>query len=182
MELPIAPPAPQPAAARPPLVQLWRDPPGSNLRLELEGHEFNHAAELSPAQRAQVVEILRQWVAWLGVPPAKPAATPQPAKPAAPTPVPASTPLASTPIEASADKKPSFYRPRNMVEEVDAILAEMQSDLPPNATRIKLMGDMQHGIVAWIGLDHYDGIDNIPDEAARQLVRRAVAEWERRAG
>jgi hypothetical protein len=69
-----------------------------------------------------------------------------------------------------------------MVEQVDDILREMQADLPANTPRIKLRDNMHHGVVVWIGLEHYDGIENVPDEQARQMVKRAVAEWERRAG
>ena len=69
-----------------------------------------------------------------------------------------------------------------MVEQVDEILQEMQADYPESTPRIKLLEDTQLGIVAWIGLDHYNGIENIPTEEGRQLVRRAVVEWERRTG
>jgi hypothetical protein len=36
------------------------------------------------------------------------------------------------------------------------------------------------GMVVLIGLDQYEGIDAVPDENIRALLRAAVAEWEAR--
>lgn len=189
-------PIPQPTHAAP-LAQLWQDKENGDLNVEMDSRSYEKAAQLSPEERARMVEILRDWVTWLGfnlpaqpTPPA-PAAAPAPEPtlapvPAAapvisrPVPVSAATPVASAPIAESEKKTPQ--RPKSMVEQVDDILQEMQTDLPINTARIKLMENTQHGIVAWIGLEHYNGIENIPNEEARQLVKRAVAEWERRAG
>jgi hypothetical protein len=169
------------------LAQLWRDESSGDLRIQLENRTFEKASELSAEERAKMVDLLRDWVAWLGFnPPSQP--TPPPA---APQPMPASAPVISRPAPVSAVGAPVVKpetdkvtpaRPMSMVEQVDLILQEMQADLPIQSSRIKLVDDMQHGIVVWIGLEHYAGIDNIPSEEGRKLVRSAVAEWERRAG
>ncbi len=187
-----APPVEQPAAPAappgpPPLAQLWRGETAPSLQVEMEGRRFVKASEMDAETRARTVNLLREWVTWLGF---NQAAAPAPARPSAPAPAPrpavqakpAAAPAGAAPaIPAEGEVKPTSTT-RSMVDQVDDILREMQADLPSNVERVKLRGDPQHGITVWIGLEHYDGIDNVPDEQARQLVKRAVAEWERRAG
>jgi hypothetical protein len=177
-------PLPESAPTRLPLAQLWRAEQGRDLQVEMEGRHYAKASELGKENRIRMVELLREWVTWLGFsqPAAPPAAAPRPAVSASAA---AGTPArvsASAPIPAAVSEKQVPASPKSMVEQVDDILREMQADLPANTPRIKLRDNMHHGVVVWIGLEHYDGIENVPDEQARQMVKRAVAEWERRAG
>jgi hypothetical protein len=36
-------------------------------------------------------------------------------------------------------------------------------------------------MVVMVGLNQYDGVEAVPDEEIRNLIRSAVAEWEERA-
>ena len=37
------------------------------------------------------------------------------------------------------------------------------------------------GVIVWVGLDKYEGIDDVPDKDIRIVIRAAVAEWEKQA-
>jgi hypothetical protein len=68
-----------------------------------------------------------------------------------------------------------------MVEQIDEILQEIiqRSDNP--ARRIKLVEERNQGVIVWVGQDHFNGIDAVTDDSARELIRAAAKEWERRA-
>jgi len=87
------------------------------------------------------------------------------------TPVPASKPI------SEPTKKPAA----SMVEQIDEILQEIiqRSDNP--ARRIKLVEERNQGVIVWVGQDHFNGIDAVTDDSARELIRAAAKEWERRA-
>jgi len=70
--------------------------------------------------------------------------------------------------------------PRSIAAQIDEILQEMLVDSPLNASAIRLLELPGKGMVVMVGLDQYDGVDAVPDVEIRNLIRKAVAEWERR--
>ncbi len=69
---------------------------------------------------------------------------------------------------------------RSIAEQVDEILQEMLETSPLHSKAIRLLELPQRGMVVMIGLDQYQGVDAVPDEEVRSIIRAAVAEWERR--
>jgi hypothetical protein len=70
---------------------------------------------------------------------------------------------------------------KSIAAQVDEILQEMLKSSPLWARGIKLMELPAKGMVVMVGLDQYDGVDAVPDDEIRTLIRSAVGEWERRA-
>jgi len=97
----------------------------------------------------------------------QPSVPPVPYAAAVPTPKPA----------AETVKKPAV----SMVEQIDEILQEIiqRSDNPNR--RIKLVEERNQGVVVWVEQEHFSGIDAVTNESARELIRAAAKEWERRA-
>jgi len=69
---------------------------------------------------------------------------------------------------------------RSIAEQIDEILQEMLSESPLQSRAIRLLELPQKGMVVMVGLDQYAGIDAVPNEEIRRLIRSAVSEWERR--
>ena len=66
----------------------------------------------------------------------------------------------------------------SIAAQVDEILQEMLLESPVKDRAIRLMEFPNKRLVVLIGLDQYDGIDAVPDDDIRDLIRAAVAEWE----
>jgi len=126
-----------------------------------------------------------------------PAARPVP--PAEPVPTPASVPLSGIPLaDLPAPAPPSLNTvdvlaralqpdlrsleppPLSITAQIDEILQEKLQDSPYATSLIRLVELPSKGVVVKVGMDQYEGVDAVPDEAIRQLIRSAVAEWERR--
>jgi len=131
------------------------------------------------------------------VPAARPAARPVP--PAEPVPTPVPVPLTGTPlVDPSSPSRPSLNTvevlaralqpdlrsleppPPSITAQIDEILQEKLQDSPFASRLIRLVELPSKGVVVQVGMDQYEGVDAVPDEEIRQLIRSAVAEWERR--
>jgi len=71
--------------------------------------------------------------------------------------------------------------PRSIAAQIDDILQEKLKDSPLAGRAIRLMELPNRGMVVMVGLNQYDGVEAVPDEEIRNLIRSAVAEWEERA-
>jgi hypothetical protein len=120
--------------------------------------------------------------------PAMPAAAALPALPALPA-KPAEKPISRpsfNPVEMIAraiqtDARTPIEPPKSIAMQVDEILQEMLKDSPLASRAIKLLELPGKGMVVMVGLDQYDGVDSVPDQEIRDLLRAAVAQWEVRA-
>lgn len=70
--------------------------------------------------------------------------------------------------------------PKSMVEQIDAILKRKIIGTVYESQGLSLSEDPTRGVVVWIGSSSYVGIDGVPDESIRNIIRSAVADWERR--
>lgn len=80
-----------------------------------------------------------------------------------------------------ADVRTPDTASKSIAAQVDEILQEMLKNSPLAARAIKLMELPGKGMVVMVGLDQYDGVDQVPDDEIRVLIRSAAAEWERQA-
>jgi hypothetical protein len=101
-----------------------------------------------------------------------------------PAPPPVSyTPVPSVPVKPPVKPavEPAKKPAASMVEQIDEILQEIiqRSDTPNRL--IRLMEEKQEGVMVWVGQEHFNGIDAVTDPSAKELIRAAAKEWERRA-
>lgn len=69
---------------------------------------------------------------------------------------------------------------KSIAEQIDEILQEKLLDSPLAERAIRLMEMPDKSIAVMIGLTKYAGLEAVPEEEIRSLIRSSVAEWERR--
>jgi hypothetical protein len=170
------------------LAHLWRDPASGRLVVEVDGKSYSNSKLLSIDSLRQIEKVATEWITWIRGP------IGTPSQPASPMPVQASAaieavaatgaqtasrPVASQPQAGdSKDTKPK--PPASIVGQIDEILQEMLPSSPLSTKAIRLSEDLHHGVIVWVGIDHYAGIDAVPDPEIQKFIRSAVSEWEKR--
>jgi hypothetical protein len=90
---------------------------------------------------------------------------------------------ATKPITVDFLSTPPLFgsRLKSLAEQVDEILQEKIAANPDETPPIRLVDSVLGGLVVEVGTDRYEGIDAVPDEGIRQVIREAVREWEKRS-
>jgi len=173
------------------------------LSLDLDGEHVN-STMLSSDQRKRLVEILNLIRPMLEGKPA-PAIPPPPppaedplsrldsisaSRPAVPAP--ASPPPAPTPARASSDKnKPTKSgkgkkddepeaAPTSMVGQINAILQLRIANTPLASQGVTMIESLSGGVTVYVGLNKYEGVEDVPSEEVKAAIRAAIAEWEKK--
>lgn len=164
--------------------------------LDLDGNRVNPIS-LSPEQRKRLIEVLNIMRPWLEskpiAAPPMPAQAPSfqarptpslqtPSKPAPPQPT--SPPAAST-SQPSAPKPaiiPIEERPaapsNSIVTQIDTILQSRLVGTPLEERGIFLTQSSEGGVIVYVGLTRYNGVDEVPDPEIKAAIRGAITEWE----
>lgn len=204
-------PAPQPSAQEPltpalqpappdpdkvELARLYRDRSGGQVYLEVGGRRLASPEEVGEAQRLWLEPAAREMIRLIR--PQAPAAPSTPAPTAPPQAVsfsrpPAAAPLPGTEIQkpsmnpvdallrAVQSGKPKLEQPKSLAGQIDEVLQELLKNTRLAGQEIRLADNAALGLEVWVGARRYDGIDAVPDEEVRSLIRMAVAEWQRRS-
>lgn len=135
------------------------------LTLDLDGARVNTSA-ITLAQRKRLIEILNAIRPWLEGKPA--AAPPPPPSPQPSRPAPA-------PLKKAAEPEPA---PTSIVGQVNAILQARIAGTPLASPGIILMESATGGVLVYVGIDKYESVDEVPDEAVKAAIRAAIVEWE----
>jgi hypothetical protein len=159
--------------------------------LDLDGNRVNPSSIVSE-QRKRLIEILNIMRPWLeGEPVAAPAATSQPtafqpqstssmqtqSKPASPPP--ATAPQANTQKQAVIPVEDRPAAPANsIVTQIDTILQARLAGTPLDERGIFLTQSPDGGVIVYVGLTRYNGMDEVPDPEIKAAIRGAITEWE----
>jgi hypothetical protein len=189
------------------VLQVTVDP-ALKWHLDLDGTRIEPDG-LTAEQRARLVNILVQIRPWIdgktisSPSPREPG--PVPTVPPLPTPIaPAPTSaLASvgTPpaIPASIDKpridlgrgwrtmlendlgkKPEPLKAPSIVAMIDDVLQKKLANSPLAEKRIRLEEGSVGEVVVFVGLTRYSGVDAVPDEEIKAIIRAAIADWDKK--
>ena len=71
--------------------------------------------------------------------------------------------------------------PGSIVQQINEVLQEKLAHSNLKERGISLIEFPNRGMVVLIGLEQYDNIEDVPDEAIQTILRAAVADWEARA-
>jgi hypothetical protein len=151
-----------------------------------------------PGQEPAVSASVPPEPAEVDLTPVKPAPTPEPVKPTpapqpaapdkrtTPPPTPRSTTSSSArvtppPAPGSKGKEEPVAAPasRSIVMQVEDILQDMIAGTALAQRGIHLTEDPARGVIVQVGLDHFEGIDAVPDPEIKGVIRSAVQEWEK---
>ena len=189
-----------PAPEAPP-VMVKVDDPGllriknedGYLTLDLDGSRVDTSA-ISAEQRKRLIEMLTIMRPWLEgklvsapvatTPP--PAAQPQPKpEPVVPPPPPqsATEPIPSRPLTppqpaiiAKEDRPVSS--PTSIVGQIDQVLQARLAGSPLADRGVFLTQSPEGGVMVYVGLTKYMGIDDVPEAEIKAAIRAAISEWE----
>ncbi len=189
-------------------VGLWVERASGKLVVRMGNHMAGSPQELSEPQQKQLQTLMREWLSWMGfansmpaAPAPAPAAGPAPEPAAPPTPPPAvlvtpppaepvlpkpagNAPLVAVPdLQISLAPKPAAEppKPKSIVEQINDILQEKLLTHPLRVKGIRLVEDPKMGVVVWVGIEHFNGVDGVVDPEVKALLKAAVAEWEQRS-
>jgi hypothetical protein len=142
-------------------------------------------------QRKRLIEMLNLMRPWLeGKPVAAPVRSPAAPASQAPSIVETSqaTPLTapSAPVAQPAAPKPPVLakedRPiapaGSIVSQIDSILQARIAGTPVEDKGVFLAQSSEGGVMVYVGLTKYMGIDDVPDPEIKAAIRAAITEWE----
>lgn len=190
------PPQPETVTVDDPGILRIKNENGA-FALDLDGNRVNPIS-LLPEQRKRLIEILNIMRPWLeGKPvPVVPTSTqapgfqpqstpsmqtplkPAPVQPASPPPPPVvSQPSAPRPAVIPVEDRPAA--PANsIVTQIDTILQARLEGTPLAERGIFLTQSSEGGVIVYVGLTRYNGVDEVPDPDIKAAIRAAITEWE----
>jgi len=158
------------------------------LTLELDGTRADTSL-LSAEQRRRLIEMLslmRPWLEGRSVPapsmkpsphPLSGQPGPAPISPAPPIPKP--TPQPSAPRASTIAKEDRPSAPANsIVTQIDAILQARLAGSPLEGRGVFLTQSPEGGVIVYVGLTRYTGVEDVPDAEVKAAIRAAISEWE----
>lgn len=172
---------------------------GGAFTLDLDGTRVNPISLTSPQRRRliEVLNIIRPWLENKPAAPAipKPSAPPPPAAtvedrlsaigstlpppPATPPAKPAAVPPATPrPAPGTAQDDRPVAPANSIVGQIDSILQSRLAGTPLEDRGIFLAQSPEGGVIVYVGLTRYNGIDDVPDPEIKSAIRAAIAEWE----
>jgi hypothetical protein len=174
---------------------LWvaHDPRDNRIFIEIDGQIYKSVEELSQEQRRFLSSTTTDLVAWMsrsvldpGLPVPIAQTPPPPIKieqlPVEPKPAAVERSLASNllrTLQPGGAKTPPQLK--SLAAQVDEVLQEKIPFSGLSHHSIHLVDLPNYGMSVQVDLEQYPGIDAVPDEAIRKLIREAVEEWKRRS-
>jgi hypothetical protein len=167
---------------------LWQDRSTGQLAVRTGGLLITSARQMTEGQKRNMNGLLKDWAGWLGFTgnqTGTPVVSPEPeAQTAVATPQPRSTgPLPAINLEETADAqaaKAASDKPKSIVDQINDILQDnLKNHLALNKG-IRLAEDPREGVIVWVGLEHYSGVEAVADPEVKEVLKEAVREWERR--
>jgi hypothetical protein len=158
------------------------------LTLDLDGTRAD-TSSLSAEQRRRLIEMLSLMRPWLegrsapapsmkpSPPPLSGQPGPAPISPAPPIPKP--TPQPSAPRAPTIAKEDRPAAPANsIVTQIDAILQARLAGSPLEGRGVFLTQSPEGGVIVYVGLTRYTGVEDVPDAEVKAAIRAAISEWE----
>ena len=171
------------------VARFYREETSQIPILEMDGHLYHKADEMSLAKLDKLEAALRELSAWVG----KPILTERASIDAGAFLVgegserPNIKPIKMGPLDIikntlDADVRSALKSaPKSLAAQVDEILQTKLVGSGLADRGIRIMDTPSADLVVMVGLEKYDGVEAVPDADIQAVIREAVAEWGRRA-
>ncbi len=165
------------------IVRIWRTT-DNQLKLEMNGQPLAEAKAISPEQRRQLVKIvvdLRPWLeASSGIQSSPSSGEGISSETVINRPSnPADAPGASSSKPLPGEGAAAAYSSKSIVDQIDDFLQVLLANSGLKNRDIHLTEGAGGGVFVRVGLTQYEGIDSVPEPEIKNMVRRAIAEWEK---
>ncbi len=152
------------------LVTLGRSIKDDQFAVLFGDEWIRDASQLSFVQRNRLEKNLQEAQNWLGV---------ESKKESVPTPKVKEVDSADVvPPLVPSKTAEKHKRQLSIVEQVDEVLQELLESSPLKGKNIRLTELPNKGVTVWVGNEYYDGINAVPDEDVKRIIRQAVMKWE----
>ncbi|HKZ44391.1 MAG TPA: hypothetical protein VJZ78_05080 [Anaerolineales bacterium] len=159
---------------QPSLLRITRSP-SESLILEMGGEIYNKPGELPVEKRSSLINLLIRLRPWVENVKNEPQLNPsqEAHKPDDPK----LTPIKSNQKQDSVAKASDEPR-AGMVSEIDDILQKKIISSTLSNKGIHLLETETGGVMVYVGLNKYEGVEAVPNQEIKNLIQSAVREWE----
>jgi hypothetical protein len=166
------------------LLRLWLDS-AERPALDMDGQTVD-TAPLAEPNRKRLIVLLNAMRPWIEGKIAAPSVAPTPALlPATPPAPPAPSPIrgssvvpVSSVMPAPKAEKPAA--PLSIVGQIDEILQARLAASPMAGRAIRLQESPEGGVIVWVGLQKFAGVNEVTDPEVQAIIRAATLEWEKK--
>jgi len=192
------------------VANLWRDRRNGSFIFQVENEFYKQGNDLSTKERGLLLKVVMDFYQWLEPPTTLSTKSEESIEPAlhventprdtAQTELPTDS-LMNVPVQEEqqngqkgnlnaatiitralkSDVTKSAMPEQSMVAQVDEILQEKIIAANMQKWAVRLTELPNKGMMVLVGLEKYEGIDDVPYERVRVIIRESVSEWERRA-
>jgi hypothetical protein len=175
-------------------ARLYYSPAVRKAITQLDGDFYPDFDALTPDQKKRVLRILQAWQEWSSQP-----QQPQPAAQGVTLPKLPDIQSEPEPIETNRNVsvqqlpelnpknvkattgEPIIAKPLSIFEQINEILEEVVANSPEKNRGIHLVDNGHEGVIVWVGLEKFNGVNEVPYPEVQALIRTAVARWEEEA-
>ncbi len=183
------------------LVQVagvMTDRSGKAVFLQVEGKVIRSTNDLSKEQRTRLSPYFEVLASWFNLPASKPTQAVAPLLSFEGSSEPATLQTAAVASDPSLIQRPSLNpinilaraiqadvtvpkaSAKSIAAQIDEILQEKIEGTDMAQRGVRLLELPNKGMVVMVGLDQYGGVDEVPDDEIRRMIKSAVADWETR--
>lgn len=152
------------------IANLYRERHTDRLAVEVDNKIYRNADFLPAHVKKNLDSAAEGLTAWLG----------KTASPSSPPPIssePALPSMTAPPPPPSKSEPPSSS---SIVSQINEILQEILEESSTPEHKIALTQEPSMGVIVWVDGVKYTGINEVRDEAIRELIKKAVKTWEKK--
>ena len=151
------------------------------LKLRIDGEMVEYESDLNTEKRTRLLDVVIAMRPWLERADKKQKTIDSSLRTDVKietTPMP-TTPVVNAGIDLGARVEETASSKLSMVEQIDQVLQKKLKGSPLEKRGIQLRTSISGALLIQVGLDTYEWIDKIPDQAVQNIIREAIANWEK---